>query len=118
MNFALDRAIEPASGLGAAGTSKLRCDYRWASRRLHRFVLDGMAENARRAAGAALLYVPPSSPGAARGKVSCSRSRGAPRRSSATTSPASSCRGWWRPPPARSTAGSKRSTPTASCRSR
>jgi deoxyribodipyrimidine photo-lyase len=36
----------------------LRCDYRWASDRLHRFVLDGMAENARRFAGRAVLYHP------------------------------------------------------------
>ncbi|MGE0641695.1 MAG: deoxyribodipyrimidine photolyase [Thermoanaerobaculia bacterium] len=59
-NFALDRAIEIATGLGKplVVLEALRCDYRWASRRLHRFVLDGMAENARRAAGAPLHYVP------------------------------------------------------------
>jgi deoxyribodipyrimidine photo-lyase len=47
-NFALDRAIEWASDLRKPLLvfEPLRIGYRWASDRLHRFVIDGMAENA------------------------------------------------------------------------
>jgi deoxyribodipyrimidine photo-lyase len=36
----------------------LRVDYRWASDRLHRFVIDGMAEHAAQLAGTAASYIP------------------------------------------------------------
>ena len=36
----------------------LRCGYRWASDRLHGFILDGMADNAQRFAAAPALYFP------------------------------------------------------------
>ena len=46
-NFALDRAVEWARDLQKPLVilEALRCDYRWASDRLHRFVIDGMAAN-------------------------------------------------------------------------
>ena len=49
-NFGLQRAVEWARDLKKPLVvfEALGCDYRWASDRLHRFVLDGMAENARR----------------------------------------------------------------------
>lgn len=69
-NFALDRALEWATELGKplVVLEALRSDYRWTSDRLHRFVLDGMAENARRA-GSSVLYYPyvEPKPGAGRG---------------------------------------------------
>ncbi len=69
-NFALDRAIAWAEELGKplVVLEALRCDYRWASDRIHRFVLEGMAENARRAAGKRLLYFPYVEPAAGAGK--------------------------------------------------
>ena len=47
-NFALDRAIAWARHLGQplVVLEALRVDYPWASDRLHRFVLDGMRDNA------------------------------------------------------------------------
>lgn len=36
----------------------LRCDYPWASDRLHRFILDGMADNASAFEGTPVLYYP------------------------------------------------------------
>ena len=36
----------------------LRCDYPWASDRIHQFVLDGMAENACRLEGTNVLHYP------------------------------------------------------------
>jgi deoxyribodipyrimidine photo-lyase len=49
-NFSLQRSVEWARELRKplVVLEALRCDYRWASDRLHRFVLDGMAANARR----------------------------------------------------------------------
>jgi deoxyribodipyrimidine photo-lyase len=49
-NFALDRAVEWASELAKPLLvfEPLRIGYRWASDRIHRFVIDGMADNARR----------------------------------------------------------------------
>lgn len=46
-NFALDHAIDWARTLGkpVLVLEALRCDYRWASDRLHRFVIDGMRDN-------------------------------------------------------------------------
>lgn len=53
-NFALQRAVELATELKKPLVifEPLRVDYRWASNRLHRFVIDGMAENAKRVAEA------------------------------------------------------------------
>lgn len=47
-NFSLDRALELCSEFHKPLVifEALRCDYRWASDRLHSFVLDGMKENA------------------------------------------------------------------------
>ena len=47
-NFALDRAVEWTGKLHKplVVLEALRCGYPWASDRIHRFVLDGMAENA------------------------------------------------------------------------
>lgn len=69
-NFALDRAVAWAEELGKplVVLEALRCDYRWASDRMHRFVIEGMAENARRAAGKRLLYLPYVEPEVGAGK--------------------------------------------------
>src|SRR5262245_53619161 len=47
-NIALDRAVDWARALHKPllVLEALRCDYRWASDRLHQFVLDGMRDNA------------------------------------------------------------------------
>jgi len=47
-NFALDRALEHCRALQKPLLlfEALRCGYQWASDRLHRFVIDGMADNA------------------------------------------------------------------------
>jgi deoxyribodipyrimidine photo-lyase len=52
-NFALERAVEWAAELGVPMVvyEPLRLDYRWASDRLHRFVLDGMADTRAALAG-------------------------------------------------------------------
>jgi deoxyribodipyrimidine photo-lyase len=70
-NFALDRAIEWARELKKPlwVLDALRCDYRWASDRIHRFAMQGMADNARAFAETRVLhlgYVEPSA-GAGRG---------------------------------------------------
>jgi deoxyribodipyrimidine photo-lyase len=59
-NFALDRAIEHARSLEQPliVLEALRVGYPWASDRLHTFILQGMAENARRFEGSAVTYVP------------------------------------------------------------
>jgi deoxyribodipyrimidine photo-lyase len=59
-NFALDRAVEYAVELKKPLIilEALRCDYPWASDRLHRFVLDGMAEKARRLDKSGVTYYP------------------------------------------------------------
>jgi len=60
-NFALDRALEHCRELGGKPLvilEALRCDYRWASDRFHRFVLDGMADNAGACARHGVLYYP------------------------------------------------------------
>jgi deoxyribodipyrimidine photo-lyase len=70
-NFALEHAAGHARELGRPLVilEPLRCGYRWASDRFHRFVLDGMAEHARRLAGSEVLYHPYVEPalGAGRG---------------------------------------------------
>jgi deoxyribodipyrimidine photo-lyase len=59
-NFSLQRAVEWAQELRRPLVilEALRCDYRWASDRLHRFVLEGMADSARRLQRASALYYP------------------------------------------------------------
>ena len=59
-NFALDRAVEWAEKLRKPLVilEALRCGYPWASDRMHRFVIDGMGENARRFEGTDVLYYP------------------------------------------------------------
>ncbi len=72
-NFALDRAVELARDLDRPliVLEGLRAGYRWASDRIHRFVLDGMAENVRAFEGTGALYYPyvEPAPGAGRGLV-------------------------------------------------
>jgi len=57
-NFALDRAIEHAQRLNKPllVLEALRVGYEHASLRLHRFVLDGMADNAQAFARAGIAY--------------------------------------------------------------
>jgi deoxyribodipyrimidine photo-lyase len=59
-NFGLQRAVEAAIELGRplVVLEPLRCDSRWASERLHGFVIDGMSDNAKRFAAAGIDYVP------------------------------------------------------------
>jgi deoxyribodipyrimidine photo-lyase len=59
-NHALDYALRCAQELGKPLVvyEGLRIDYPWASRRLHRFVLEGMQANAERAAELGLNYWP------------------------------------------------------------
>ncbi len=59
-NFALDRAVEWAEKLQKPLVifEALRCGFPWASDRTHRFMIDGMAENACRFEGTGVLYFP------------------------------------------------------------
>ncbi len=59
-SFALDRAIAWARALNRplVVLEALRVGYPWASDRLHRFVLDGMADNAARFHDAGILHYP------------------------------------------------------------
>jgi deoxyribodipyrimidine photo-lyase len=59
-NFALDHALARAGELKKPLVilEALRCDYPWASDRLHRFALEGMAEKSRELASAPILYYP------------------------------------------------------------
>ena len=70
-NFALEHAVNEARtrGLGVVVFEPLRADYPWASARFHRFVIDGMADNARAFAVPGLTYFPyvEPRPGEARG---------------------------------------------------
>jgi len=70
-NFALDRAIAWSVELGKplVVLEALRADYPFASDRLHRFVIDGMADNRRAFERSAVLYFPYVEPdrGAAKG---------------------------------------------------
>ncbi|HVG93910.1 MAG TPA: deoxyribodipyrimidine photolyase [Planctomycetota bacterium] len=69
-SFALDRALEHARALDRPllVLEALRCGYRWASDRLHRFVLEGMADNAARCAAVGVVYHPYAEPRAGAGK--------------------------------------------------
>jgi deoxyribodipyrimidine photo-lyase len=70
-NFALQRAVDLALERRAPLVilEPLRCGYRWASDRLHRFVIDGMLEHRAALAGSKVLYHPylEPSPGAGKG---------------------------------------------------
>jgi deoxyribodipyrimidine photo-lyase len=59
-NYALERAVEIAKELAKplVVLEALRSEYRWASDRLHRFVIDGMADNERAFASSKALYYP------------------------------------------------------------
>ncbi|MDQ3370778.1 MAG: deoxyribodipyrimidine photolyase [Myxococcota bacterium] len=69
-SFALDHAIARAQQLGRplVVLEPLRAGYRWASDRLHAFVLDGMADNARAFAAAGITYLPYVEPEPGHGK--------------------------------------------------
>lgn len=69
-NFALDRAVELAGNLNRPliVLETLYADDRWASDRTHRFVIDGMADNARAFSGTGILYYPYVEPAAGAGK--------------------------------------------------
>ncbi|HET9211789.1 MAG TPA: deoxyribodipyrimidine photolyase [Thermoanaerobaculia bacterium] len=70
-NFALERAAEHArrSAKPLVILEPLRCGYRWANDRIHRFVIEGMADHAARLARSRVLYHPyvEPEPGAGRG---------------------------------------------------
>jgi deoxyribodipyrimidine photo-lyase len=59
-NFALQHAVEQAREWGKPLLilEALRCDYPWASDRLHRFVTDGMADHAGALAASPVAYFP------------------------------------------------------------
>jgi deoxyribodipyrimidine photo-lyase len=59
-NFGLQRAVEWALELNRPLVilEALRCGYHWASDRLHRFILDGMADNARLLDDGRVFYYP------------------------------------------------------------
>ncbi len=59
-NFALQYAAEVAARLGRplVVLEALRCGYRWASDRLHAFLLQGMADNAETFSNTPVLYYP------------------------------------------------------------
>lgn len=69
-NFALQRAVERAREMGKplVVLEALRCDYPWASDRLHRFILDGMADNAAAFRGSPAFYYPYVEPAKGAGK--------------------------------------------------
>ena len=69
-NFALQHAASEAARLGRPLViiEALRCDYPYASDRLHRFILDGMAANARTLAGRPVTYHPYVEPAPGAGK--------------------------------------------------
>ena len=69
-NFALERAAGWARELGKPLLvfEPLRAGYSWASDRLHRFVIDGMADNAARLAARGVAYFPYVEPSAGAGR--------------------------------------------------
>jgi len=80
-NFALDRAIAWSTELRLplVVLEALRVDYPYASDRLHRFVIDGMADNVKAFSGTAALYYPYVEPekGAGKGLLACLAKRAA-----------------------------------------
>ena len=69
-NFSHDRALEHCRELRKPLVilEALRCGYKWTSDRLHRFVIDGMADNAAISAELRILYCPYIEPLAGGGK--------------------------------------------------
>ncbi|MFP5287416.1 MAG: deoxyribodipyrimidine photolyase, partial [Thermoanaerobaculia bacterium] len=69
-SFALERAAERSRALRKPLVilEPLRCGYRWANNRIHRFVLDGMAGHAAALAGSNVLYHPYVEPAPGAGK--------------------------------------------------
>ncbi|WP_410962025.1 hypothetical protein, partial [Salmonella sp. SAL4359] len=69
-NYALDRAIAWAEVLARPLVilEPLRTDYPWASDRLHRFIIDGMRDNATHLGAAPALYYPYVEPAKGAGK--------------------------------------------------
>lgn len=69
-NFALQRAVDWARDLNKPLLvfEPLRCDYPWASERLHRFAVQGMAANQSSARGRAVTYFPYVEPACGDGK--------------------------------------------------
>jgi deoxyribodipyrimidine photo-lyase len=59
-NFSLQRAVACARELKKPLVvfEALRCGYKWASERLHRFIIDGMTDNATNVERSAALYYP------------------------------------------------------------
>ena len=59
-NFSLDRAVSWAKEMDKPLVilEALRCCYDWASDRFHRFIIDGMADNARQLIKKRVLYYP------------------------------------------------------------
>jgi deoxyribodipyrimidine photo-lyase len=59
-NYSLQRAVNWAEDLGKplVVLEALRCEYPWASDRLHRFVIDGMLDSARQTSRHHVLYYP------------------------------------------------------------
>ncbi|MCA9100309.1 MAG: deoxyribodipyrimidine photolyase [Planctomycetales bacterium] len=59
-NFALQRAVDWAVDLNKPLVvfEALRCDYRWASDRLHYFIIQGMADNQRALSASPVSYFP------------------------------------------------------------
>ena len=69
-NFSLDRSLEWSKELGKPllVLEPLRCGYRWASDRIHRFVLEGMVDNAQAFSKGPVLYFPYIEPDPGAGK--------------------------------------------------
>jgi len=59
-NYSLDRAVEWCEELGKPLLilEAVRCGYPWASDRMHRFILQGMADNRRHLNGKSVRYYP------------------------------------------------------------
>ena len=59
-NYSLQRAVDWAEDLGKPLVilEAVRCNYPWASDRLHRFVMDGMLDNARQTCRHNVFYYP------------------------------------------------------------
>jgi deoxyribodipyrimidine photo-lyase len=69
-NFSLQRAVEWSNQLGKPLLilEALRCGYKWASDRVHRFVVDGIRDNAARLQGTGVFYYPYLEPVSGAGK--------------------------------------------------
>jgi deoxyribodipyrimidine photo-lyase len=59
-NFALEHAVDQARAWNKPLVilEPLRCDYRWASDRLHKFVIDGMVDHSKALNGSPVKYLP------------------------------------------------------------